>query len=50
MAYRLKISPEGVCELTDASLTSAQAAGRNHAVVRNDHYEVAYDGLYTNTE
>lgn len=50
MAYRLTISPEGVGELTDASLTSALAAGRNRAVVLNDHYEVADDGLYTNTE
>jgi hypothetical protein len=50
MAYRLKVTPEGVDELLDASLDGPRKTGRNYAVVLNDSYEVAYDGTYTNTE
>lgn len=50
MARRLIITPEGVGEQLDAQLDSAYSAGRNQAVILNDHYEVADDGLYTNTE
>lgn len=50
MARRLKISPEGVGELVDAHIDPPVAAGRNSAVVRNDHPEVSSDETYTNIE
>lgn len=51
MARRLTITPEGVGEQLEPSIHDIPtAAGRNQAIVRNDHYDVAADGTYTNTE
>lgn len=51
MARRLQISPEGVNGLLEPSIDSVPtAAGRNDAVVLNDHPEVADDNTYTNIE
>lgn len=51
MAKTLLISPEGVEQTMQVGITQmADPAGRNDAVVLNDHYEVASDGTYENTE
>lgn len=51
MAKTLLISPEGVEQTMQVGITEmADPAGRNDAVVLNDHYEVASDGTYQNVE
>lgn len=50
MTRILQISPEGVDGLRDAQLTAAQSSGMNQVIVLNDHYSVASDSTYTNTE